>query len=49
MTWARFPLALAAFGWLACTEPPAPQVADGREAELLEALVSEEEAVQEAI
>ncbi|MCP5055897.1 MAG: DUF3179 domain-containing protein [bacterium] len=48
MTWARFALALAAFGWLACTEPPAPQVADGREAELLEALVSEEEAVQEA-
>ncbi|MCP3985300.1 MAG: DUF3179 domain-containing protein [bacterium] len=44
---ARVGLGLAALGWLACAEPPAPTVEAGREAALLEALVSEQEAVQE--
>jgi len=48
VAWIRIALVLAALGGLACAEPPAPQVAEGREAALLEALVSQEETVQEA-
>lgn len=48
MHWARGAVWVVALAWLACADSQAPQVEPGRAGPLLEALLSEEEAIQEA-